>query len=194
MLSRTNACDINSGVLVKDTSARVKRAMYKLLLSPAGRLGRQRFWLGMAVFALLVVVFNWGLRQLGGSVWAFLISLPFPFLALHMAYSIYGKRLHDMGRSFWPLTGMLVSLIIVMIIVMLAYGGSDYFAEFAQYERKENIDPAVQAEIQARYQARLAESNGTIKAVMWAIIGAFTLWCGLSKPDERTNRYGEPIA
>jgi len=70
--------------------------MYKLLLSPAGRLGRQRFWLGMAVFALLVVVFNWGLRQLGGSIWAFLISLPFPFLALHMAYSIYGKRLHDM--------------------------------------------------------------------------------------------------
>ena len=61
--------------------------MYKLLLSPAGRIGRQEFWRGMAVFTVLVVLFNFGLKQLGNSVWAFLISLPFPFLALHMAYS-----------------------------------------------------------------------------------------------------------
>jgi len=164
--------------------------MYKLLLSPAGRIGRQKFWTGMAAFAVLVLVFNWGLKQLGGSTWAFLISLPFPFLALHMAYSVYGKRLHDMGRSFWPLTAMLVSLLFVAIIVMLTYGGSEYFAEFAQYERKEDIDPAVQKAIQERYQARLAEGNGIVKGIMWGIIGAFTLWCGVSKSDPKTNLYG----
>ena len=167
--------------------------MYKLLLSPAGRIGRQHFWIGMAVFAVLVVVFNWGLKQLGGSTWAFLMSLPFPFLVLHMAYSIYGKRLHDMGRSFWPLTAMIVSLIVVAIIVMLSFGGSDYFAEFSQYERKEDIDPAVRAAIQERYQARLAEGNGTVRAVMSAIIGGFTLWCGVSKPDAGTNKYGKMV-
>ena len=167
--------------------------MYKLLLSPAGRVARREFWIGMAVFAVLVVVFNWGLKQLGGSTWAFLISLPFPFLVLHMAYSLYGKRLHDMGRSFWPLTAMIVSLIVVAIIVMLSFGGSDYFAEFSQYERKEDIDPAVRAAIQERYQARLAEGNGTVRAVMSAIIGGFTLWCGVSKPDAGTNKYGKMV-
>lgn len=167
--------------------------MYKLLLSPAGRIGRQHFWIGMAIFAVLVVVFNWGLKQLGGSTWAFLMSLPFPFLVLHMAYSIYGKRLHDMGRSFWPLTAMIVSLIVVAIIVMLSFGGSDYFAEFSQYERKEDIDPAVRAAIQERYQARLAEGNGTVRAVMSAIIGGFTLWCGLSKPENGANKYGAAL-
>ena len=167
--------------------------MYKLLLSPAGRIGRQHFWIGMAVFAVLVVVFNWGLKQMGGSTWAFLMSLPFPFLVLHMAYSIYGKRLHDMGRSFWPLTAMIVSLIVVAIIVMLSFGGSDYFAEFSQYERKEDIDPAVRAAIQERYQARLAEGNGTVRAVMSAIIGGFTLWCGLSKPENGANKYGAAL-
>lgn len=167
--------------------------MYKLLLSPAGRIGRQHFWIGMAVFAVLVLVFNWGLKQMGGSTWAFLMSLPFPFLVLHMAYSIYGKRLHDMGRSFWPLTAMIVSLIVVAIIVMLSFGGSDYFAEFSQYERKEDIDPAVRAAIQERYQARLAEGNGTVRAVMSAIIGGFTLWCGVSKPDAGTNKYGKMV-
>ena len=167
--------------------------MYKLLLSPAGRIGRQHFWIGMAVFAVLVVVFNWGLKQLGGSTWAFLMSLPFPFLVLHMAYSIYGKRLHDMGRSFWPLTAMIVSLIVVAIIVMLSFGGSDYFAEFSQYERKEDIDPAVRAAIQERYQARLAEGNGTVSAIMSAIIGGFTLWCGVSKPEGGANKYGAAL-
>ena len=167
--------------------------MYKLLLSPAGRIGRQHFWIGMAVFAVLVVVFNWGLKQMGGSTWAFLMSLPFPFLVLHMAYSLYGKRLHDMGRSFWPLTAMIVSLIVVAIIVMLSFGGSDYFAEFSQYERKEDIDPAVRAAIQERYQARLAQGNGTVRAVMLTIIGGFTLWCGVSKPDAEANKYGEMV-
>ena len=117
----------------------------------------------------------------------------FPFLVLHMAYSIYGKRLHDMGRSFWPLTAMIVSLIVVAIIVMLSFGGSDYFAEFSQYERKEDIDPAVRAAIQERYQARLAEGNGTVRAVMSAIIGGFTLWCGLSKPENGANKYGAAL-
>ena len=147
----------------------------------------------MAVFAVLVVVFNWGLKQLGGSTWAFLMSLPFPFLVLHMAYSLYGKRLHDMGRSFWPLTAMIVSLIVVAIIVMLSFGGSDYFAEFSQYERKEDIDPSVRAAIQERYQARLAEGNGTVSAIMSAIIGGFTLWCGVSKPEGGANKYGAAL-
>lgn len=148
----------------------------------------------MTAFTALVIVFNWGLQQLGGSVWAFLISLPFPFIALHMAYSIYGKRLHDMGRSFWPLTGMLTSLMLVAIVVMLSFGGSEYFAEFSQYERKQDIDSAVKAEIQARYQARLAEGNTTVSSVMSAIIGLFTLWCGLSKPDPKQNKYGDITA
>ena len=131
---------------------------------------------------------------MGNSVWAFLISLPFPFIALHMTYSIYGKRLHDMGRSFWPLTGMIASLILVAIVVMLSFGGSEYFAEFSQYERKEDIDPVILAEIQERYQTRLAQGNTTVSAVMYGIIGAFTLWCGFSKSDPNTNNYGAPTA
>lgn len=99
---------------------------YKMLLSPSGRMGRKDFWVAMVIFAILVALFNFALGRLGHSILAFLISLPFPFLVLHMAYCVYGKRLHDMGRSFWPLTGMIASLILVAIIVMLAFGGSEF--------------------------------------------------------------------
>ena len=165
---------------------------YKMLLSPSGRMGRKDFWVGMVIFSILVVLFNIALKSLGNSTPAFLMSLPFPFLVLHMAYCVYGKRLHDMGRSFWPLTGMIVSLIVVAIIVMLTFGGSEYFSEFAQYDRKEDIDPAEIERIKAAYQVRLSQGNATVHNIMIGIIAAFTLWCGLSKADPETNNYGPP--
>ncbi|MEP3889601.1 MAG: DUF805 domain-containing protein [Hellea sp.] len=166
---------------------------YKMLLSPAGRMGRKDFWIAMVVFTALVMLFNFVLSRLGNSTLAFLISLPFPFLVIHMAYCVYGKRLHDMGRSFWPLTGMIVSLVAVAIVVMLAFGGSEYVSEFAQYDRKDDIDPEVQKEIIERYQAEMRKSPATVSSVMMAIIGAFTLWCGLSKADPKANDYGKPL-
>lgn len=165
---------------------------YKMLLSPAGRMGRKDFWVAMVIFAVLVALFNYVLGRLGNSTLAFLISLPFPFLVLHMAYCVYGKRLHDMGRSFWPLTSMIVALIFVAIVVMMVFGGSEYFSEFAQYDRKEDIDPAEIERIKNAYETRLSEGNATVSGVMTGIIFAFTLWCGLSKPDSKTNIYGAP--
>ena len=167
---------------------------YKMLLSPSGRMGRKDFWIAMVIFAILVVLFNFVLSRLGNSTLAFLISLPFPFLVLHMAYCVYGKRLHDMGRSFWPLTSMIVALIFVAIVVMMIFGGSEYFSEFAQYDRKEDIDPAEIERIKNAYEARLSEGNTTVSGVMMGIIAAFTLWCGLSKPDPDGNDYGPSLS
>jgi len=156
-------------------------------------MGRKDFWVAMVIFAALVTLFNFALGRLGNSTLAFLVSLPFPFLVLHMAYCVYGKRLHDMGRSFWPLTGMIVSLILVAIVVMLTFGGSEYFSEFAQYDRKEDIDPVEIERIKSAYQNRLSEGNATVRNVMIGIIAVFTLWCGLSKPQIETNQYGSPV-
>jgi uncharacterized membrane protein YhaH (DUF805 family) len=169
---------------------------YKMLLSPSGRMGRKDFWVAMVIFTALVLLFNFALGRLvrSESIFAFLLSLPFPFLVLHMAYCVYGKRLHDMGRSFWPLTGMITLLIVVAMVVMLSFGGSEYFSEFAQYDRKEDIDPAEIERIKSAYQARLSEGNATVHNVMAGIIAVFTLWCGLSKPEPADNKYGPEIA
>ncbi|MBT3592876.1 DUF805 domain-containing protein [Hellea sp.] len=163
----------------------------KILLSPSGRMGRKDFWVGLFILTLLSAVFNFALQKLGNTNTAFLISLPFPFLVLHMTYCVYGKRLHDMGRSFWPLTGMIVLLIFVAIIVMLAFGGTEYFSEFSQYDRKEDIDPEEIERIKIAYQKNLSEGNATVYNIMASIIFIFTLWCGISKGDPNTNSYGQ---
>ena len=75
---------------------------------------------------------------------------------------------------------------------MLTFGGSEYFSEFAQYDRKEDIDPAEIERIKAAYQERLSQGNATVSNIMMGIIAAFTLWCGLTKSDPETNKYGPP--
>jgi len=168
--------------------------LLKILFSPSGRMGRRDYLIGLVGIVILTTVVNFALSRMGNSVWAFLISLPFPFLVLHMTYSVYGKRLHDVGRSFWPLTGMIVLLICVAIGIMLAFGGAEYFADFAAYDRKTPPPDDVAAAIKAKYEARLAEGLPLMNGLMLGIIGLFTLWLALAKPDLKTNAYGAPAA
>ena len=164
----------------------------KILLSPSGRMGRKSYVIGLVGIVLLSTLFNFVLGRLGNSVWAFLISLPFPFLVLHMTYCVYGKRLHDIGRSFWPVTALITALILVMIGVMLTFGGSEYFSEFSKYSTDNPAPADVQAALQAEYELRLAEGHGWLYGLMCGLIGAFSLWLTLAKPDPKTNRYGAP--
>ena len=158
-------------------------------------MGRREFWVGILGLFLFVCAVNFYLRQFPALEVSFWIALIFPFLVLHMSYAIYGTRLHDMGRSFWPLTRLIVLIILLTIFIMLAFGGAEYFAEFARYERKAVIDEAERERLITQYQQNLAEShaNMILSLSSTALIVAFTLWCGVSKPDPKANRYGPPL-
>jgi len=165
--------------------------LVKVILSPAGRMGRRDFLIGLALFFVVTAAFNFTLKQLDRSMLTFLMSLPFPFLVLHMMYCLYGKRLHDIGRSFWPLTGMIVALIMIAIVVMLTFGGAEYFAAFSEYGR-DNPAPAEVAErLQEEYRVELAKGAGWLYGGMCSVIGAFTLWLALAKPQAGPNQYGD---
>lgn len=161
-----------------------------LFFSPNGRISRQQFWLGFLVVALFIFAGNNLLRALGHSMTGFYISLFFPFLSLYMLYCVFGKRLHDMGRSTGPFFVMIILECVAMIIVMLTFGGSEYFAEFSQFDRKEAIDPAITQEIIGRYQAKIEANMGLIRPLLLGVPIVFTAWTGLSKGETAANRYG----
>ena len=116
--------------------------MMKLLLSPFGRIDRKAFWIAFVIYAVFVGLSQFGLDKISQTLAGFFLSLLFIFLFFLMLYAIYGKRLHDLGRSVWPLTAMIAGTFLGVIVVMMIYGGAEYFTEFAQYDRKEDIDPA----------------------------------------------------
>ncbi|WP_409432318.1 DUF805 domain-containing protein [Litorimonas sp. RW-G-Af-16] len=167
--------------------------MIKLFLSPAGRMGRKKFWIGFVGFAVFVTLAQLGLHEIADTLAGFFLSLIFIVLVFQILYSVYGKRLHDMGRSFWPLTAMLALTVVIAIAVLMAYGGSEYFSEFAKYDRKDDIDPAEIARLQANYQARLADGGVVLGPLLYGVWGLFTAWCGFAKPDPEANRYGAPL-
>lgn len=170
----------------------IKTALYHLFV-PSGRTDRKTFWITLAAFAALVFGFKAGLfmNDTGGAVyfWGFLIWLTMFFCGV---FAIYGKRLKDFGRSVLPIVTVLTAIIIVLIIIMLANGGAEYFDAYSQYDRKATIDPEIRREINARYEARMAGAAPLVTLSTSALTIGFTLWVGLTKGDPGDNRYGPP--
>lgn len=167
--------------------------MIKLFLSPAGRMDRRDFWIGIAGFIVFVLVMQFIMAKIATTLAGFFLSLIYIVLVFQILYSVYGKRLHDMGRSFWFLTGMLTLTLILAIVVMMTFGGAEYFSEFAQYDRKEDIDSAEIERIKTNYQNRLAEGTLPLKLSLYGVWAAFTLWLGLAKADPNENQYGKSL-
>ncbi len=167
--------------------------MKRIFLTPSGRQNRRDFWIGYFGVSVFIWAVNSYLKSYPALELSFWVALVFPFLVLYMTYCVYGKRLHDMGRSYWPLTGLIVALVLLVIIVMLSYGGSEYFSEFAKYERKAVIDEAVRARLIETYQTELKKGNRVLYILSTGLILAFTLWCGLSRSDPASNKYGPPV-
>ncbi len=166
--------------------------MLKLLLSPSGRIGRGVYVIGLAAMVVITTVFNFILGRISGSLIGFLISLPFPFLVLHMTYCVYGKRLHDIGQSFWPVTVLISALILIMIFIMLGFGGLDYFEAFLKHSEDNTLTDEIAKAIHDQYQEELAPGLPWLYGIMSGLIGAFSLWLLLAKPDPEENRYGSP--
>ena len=168
----------------------LKTALYQLFV-PSGRTNRQTFWIWLAVFAVLTVTFDWGLEQhdtsSGFYFWGFLIWMTMLICGI---FGIYGKRLKDFGRSVGWIILAFTALFMILIIVMLAYGGAEYFTEYSQYERKAVIDDTVREELDAQFQDRLADSKLVTKLSTGALMIGFTLWVGLTPGNTEDNRYG----
>ena len=165
---------------------------YKMLLSPSGRMGRKDFWIGTVVLFAVAFLFTIPFKDVGQSMALFFLYPVYLILFIHMTYCIYGKRLHDMGHSFWPLTGVLVLFFIISTIVLLDAGGAEYFTEYSKYERKAEIADEMKKAIDEPFQREYEQRQVISKWINYALLIAFTLWCGLSKTHPETNNYGPP--
>ena len=125
-------------------------------------------------------------------MFGFFAVLAFPFIILQIAYSVYGKRLHDIGRTLWPLTGLICAMLLAMIIVMLVYGGAEYFAAFSEYSSNNPAPPEVVEKLNAEFKPRQEAGETVLSIAILTLLSAFTLWLALAKPQAGENAYGKP--
>ncbi|MGB0907955.1 MAG: hypothetical protein ACPGVT_10715 [Maricaulaceae bacterium] len=163
--------------------------MKNLFFTVRGCISQKVFCLGVVGLFVFVTAMNALLRYLDNNNAAFIIALFFPFLALYMIYAVYGKRLHDMGRSVWAVTGAVFFEFLTCIGVMLAFGGAEYFAAFSQYERKAVIEEDVRQALIVEYQTEMAAQQDVINILLLIIPVALTLWLIIGKPKTEDNPY-----
>lgn len=165
--------------------------MLDLFFKTDGRMGQKQFLVGFIGLSIFIFAVNSLLRWLnqtsGQTMVSFWIALIFPFLALYIIYCVYGKRLTDMGRSRGYLFAMFALEVLAVIVVMLIFGGAEYFAEFSQFERKEAIDPEITQAIIRKYQATINANMMLIRPLLMGVPILFTVWLALSPSKTKAD-------
>lgn len=141
-----------------------------LLFSPNGRIGQQDYWIGVLIIIAANIVA--GMIPLLG----FIISIGLIWVGI----AVYGKRLHDAGKSAW-LHVVPWGLSILFGIIGLAFAGG---AVLTAIMADGDVDPI--AMISAGGTFLLFMSLSTL---VWIV---YTIWVGVMKSDPGTNEYGAP--
>ena len=164
----------------------------KLLFSPNGRIGRRDYLVGLVGLTVIFFAYGIALNLLGPTIPGLFAVLAFPFIILQIAASIYGKRLHDIGRTMWPFTGLIFLIILIMVIVMLTFGGADYFAEFTKYSPENPAPDDLAEELNRKFGEEQRKGEIYLSWIVSILLLTFSLWLLLAKPDPEENRYGSP--
>ena len=164
-------------------------SLYKTLFHAPGRIGQKPFFVGLAVFVIFYAAQTLIMRVLGTSLFGFFLALTFLCLNLYMLYCLFGKRLHDTGRSVAPFFGMLAAVIVFAIFLQLQSGGLEYFDTImANPDRQDDVE--WMREQHVIYQERLASNMPHLRWILWLPPLLLTLFAGLKKSDGGENRYG----
>ncbi|MEL7128544.1 MAG: DUF805 domain-containing protein [Pseudomonadota bacterium] len=99
-----------------------------ILFNPNGRITPNQFWRGIIVLVGLQIIFqvlaNYGPAALAGIISLLGVLIVYPYLC------VYGKRLHDAGKSAWWFLLFVLGYVILSIIsLMLIPGLSEFFEE-----------------------------------------------------------------
>ena len=133
-----------------------------LLLSPDGRISRLTYWLSM----LSIIV-------TGALVGFVPIIGPLLGLALLWPFACIGsKRMHDMGRSAWPIGAL---------AVLSAFVGATTVIAGA-------LAPSSAHLLSVVVLSGLTAGLGAVTALAGLVV---MVWIGLAASDPETNRYGE---
>lgn len=172
----------------------------KLFLSPSGRIARMPFIIGAVVLIALYTVQHFIYPLLGKGLVSFFVPMVFFFFNLHIVFCLSGKRLHDLGRTTWPLFGMFALLLMTMMIVGLKFGMLEYFESVSTLmndpvlqQDPEAMRAAVQP-LEEAYQQNMQANMSKIGPLLALVPLAFTIWLATTPGQKDDNRYGSNLA
>ncbi|MGJ3232891.1 MAG: DUF805 domain-containing protein [Oceanicaulis sp.] len=146
----------------------------KVLFDPNGRIEQQPFWIGV----LIIVAGNIILPAIPIIGWIAWIAL------IWVGIAVYGKRLHDAGKTAW-LHAIPWALNIILTIIGLAIFGASLIQLIL--DAAQNDEPSTQSIV-----GIITASGGLL---LMALLGTlvwigYTIWVGMLKSEPGANDYG----
>ena len=145
-----------------------------VLFDPNGRIGQQPFWIGVLVILacnLIIPVIP-------------IIGWLAPLVAIWIGIAVYGKRLHDAGKTAWlhAIPWAINIAVTVVAGVMFGAGAFQLILDASQ-----NDEPSG-----ASIAGLLAASGGALFVLLLGTLVwiGYTIWLGLLKSDPGANTYG----
>ena len=164
-----------------------------ILFNPTGRIRASEFWRGVIILIGLGVITQ--VAALYGPPALAIASLLVQLVMIYMYVCVFGKRLHDSGKTAW------LSILFFIGIFVLSFIGKSVFFPFV--EGYSELEAEMTAEITANglnlevmgaYGERLAELTAwpnLILNVVAGLIGSF--FCARLWSDPYPNKYGDPV-
>jgi len=144
-----------------------------LLFNPNGRIGQKDFCIGVAIIVGANLFLTW-VPFLGGMLWLVLIWV---------GVAVYGKRLHDIGKSAW-LHAVPWGLSILLSIILVVVAGGAAIAAFMAKDDITSFTTALGASI------GMFVLTGIIGSIVWL---AYTIWLAVSKGEVGGNIHGQAL-
>ena len=144
----------------------------KVLFSPNGRIAQQDYWVGVLIIIAANVVSGF-IPLLGTLIWLGLI---------YVGVCVYGKRLHDIGKSAW-VHGIVWLVQCALGVVGFIMAGGAIMAAISAGGTEE---AGIAAILAASGSLFLIAGVGTL---VWIV---YTIWLGVSPGDAGANRFGPP--
>ena len=141
--------------------------------------------MSLRLFAYYCAICGGWAALVGANIVASFIPFLGFILSIGLIYvgcCVYGKRLHDMGKSAWlhaiPWAVSLVISIIAVVMMMPA------IMKLAQEDPEFSSDPSL-------IMAAVGPAVGIllVSFLVWVV---YTVWVGASGSDPDTNQYGPP--
>ena len=135
-----------------------------------GRSGRQEYWISVGL--LIVAAFVLSALHMEAASAAITIMWVITWM----------RRLHDIGRPGWVAL-LPIALMFIAIMIGLTLGGQPFLAAIAALESM-NTNIAISDRI-----AYLIIGVGLVAVICQF---GFTIWLGVKKGDQGSNRFGPP--
>lgn len=145
-----------------------------LLFDPKGRIGQKDYWIGVAVL-------------IGGNIVAGILPVIGFLLSLGLIWvgaAVYGKRLHDAGKTAWLHAIPWGLNVLTWILAFMMFGAALVPLIMTGVTGGEPTDAEAFALVGSAFGAFGVLSLGLL---VWA---GYTIWVGVLTPDAGANPYG----